>query len=94
MTIAGYGFDMIGAYESGATEHPQKEIKKLFPDAHDFECYSIGDCWLFNAQERADLPSYIRKLDEPFVPTERAYDERGQKIEYVPRRCAKRSEVH
>lgn len=44
-------FDMIGAYYAGLSKHPQVEIRRVFPDAHNFECYSIGDCWVFDTQD-------------------------------------------
>ncbi len=108
--IAGYAFDMRSAFDAGATEHPQIEIRKWFPDAHDFEAFSIQDAWAFNAQDRDEFPPYFRKLDTPFVPSGRrptgrwivevTRDERGNQIErgealtYEPPMCHVCGERH
>lgn len=49
-------FDLRGAYEAGAKDHPQIEMKKfiekmkeekIIVEILDQEAVSIGDCWLF-----------------------------------------------
>ncbi len=59
-----YRFDMRSAYESGATLHPQIEIRKVAPHAYDFEPVSIADCWLFSAESISDCPAYITDITE------------------------------
>lgn len=54
-----YRIYVQGAYEAGKTEHPQKVILELAPDAHDFEPAPIGDCWLFTAARIDPLPPYV-----------------------------------
>lgn len=44
-------FDLIGADEGGATNHPQEEMSKLARELNFKILYSepvpVGDCWLF-----------------------------------------------
>lgn len=55
---------MRGAYDAGATEHPQIEVRKFFPDATNWEPVAIADCWLFDAEWRDfPFPAYFRKLE-------------------------------
>jgi hypothetical protein len=57
-------FDMRTAYESGATEHPQTVIKRTFPDAHNWEPVTIGDCWLFeSAMVPESIPGYFTEIE-------------------------------
>ena len=63
-----YAYDIsTAAYEAGAVEHPQVEILRLAPDAHDFEAWGAADCWVFRASEIAVLPAYVRELLLPLV---------------------------
>lgn len=57
-----YRFDMRRAYESGATRHPQIEIRAIAPDARDFEPHTIGDCWIFMATKIENPPAWIEAL--------------------------------
>jgi hypothetical protein len=58
-----YRFEMRTAYESGATRHPQIEIRKVAPDARNFTPQSMFDCWTFHASEITNPPDYIRTCE-------------------------------
>lgn len=57
-----YRFDMIGAYQAGATDRPQVEIRRIAPDADRFEPKPIGDCWDFSASEIESPPGYVTEV--------------------------------
>jgi hypothetical protein len=38
---------MIGAYENGAKEHPEIEMKKLGIEYESTESFTISECWIF-----------------------------------------------
>lgn len=66
-------FSMIGAYDAGAKEHPQAEMKRFIEkmkvegvniEILESEPVSIADCWLFLVKCSSpwlggSLPSYI-----------------------------------
>jgi hypothetical protein len=58
-------FDMITAYHSGATEHPQKVMKDLGITYEDATPQSIADQWWFwNCENVPDtLPRYLSELN-------------------------------
>jgi len=59
-------YDMTWHYFSGqpgTPEHPQIEIRKVFPDATEFECFPIGDCWVFSTEsELSPLPEAFKEI--------------------------------
>lgn len=57
-----YRYYIPAADTAGETRHPQKVIRELAPDAHDFQPAPIGDCWLFEASEIQNLPAYIERV--------------------------------
>jgi len=68
-----FRFDMIGAYESGKTEHPQLVIKELSNKLNfkviKYYPVSIADCWLCWAETKEiltknDFPNYITLFDD------------------------------
>lgn len=63
-----YYYGMQSAHDAGVREHPQADILRFAPDAHEFQPESLGDCWFFEAAEIADLPSYVLPCDERGVP--------------------------
>jgi len=58
-----YRFSMQGAYEAGEKDHPQLVIKRIAPDAYDFESMSIASCWLFSAKKIPDPPPWICEVE-------------------------------
>jgi SAM-dependent methyltransferase len=60
-------YDMIGADKSGAVGHPQRVIKHYFKKRLRSECFSIGDCWLFEVYGKIqDLPDFIKPSKASF----------------------------
>jgi hypothetical protein len=59
-----YKFDMIGAYNAGAGNHPQLEVGKIFKAVTRWEACPIADAWFFESSERPALPSFIRECPE------------------------------
>ena len=60
-------YDMIGADKSGAVGHPQRVIKHYFKKRLRSECFSIGDCWLFEVSGKIqDLPDFIKPSKASF----------------------------
>ena len=60
-------YDMIGADRSGAVGHPQRVIKHYFKKRLRSECFSIGDCWLFEVSGKIqDLPDFIKPSKASF----------------------------
>lgn len=57
-------YDMIGAYHSGANEHPQKVMKNLGIRYEKAVPNMMGDCWDFlNVSNIPDkLPAYLEEL--------------------------------
>ena len=54
---------MRSAYDAGFTDHPQREILRIAPDASYFVAAPIGDCWFFTAEEIKNLPAYIDEVE-------------------------------
>jgi len=63
-----YYYGMQSAYLAGARQHPQLEILRVAPDAHDWQPETLGDCWFFEAAEIVDPPVYILPCGEDGVP--------------------------
>jgi hypothetical protein len=61
-----YRYQLQTADEAGEKRHPQIVIREHFPDAHDLEPHSIGDCWLFKAAKRK-APAFFVEV-EPTPP--------------------------
>lgn len=63
-----YYYGLQRAFEAGVGIHPQRDILRLAPDAHDFRPESLGDCWFFDAAEIADPPVYILPCGADGIP--------------------------
>lgn len=62
-----YRYDVQLAFDSGVSEHPQKQMKKLGYDVIKSEPVSIADCWWFRVKSRiTDTPCYLTPMDNDF----------------------------
>lgn len=63
-----YRYDMNHNAFAGLPDpqHPQIEIRKVFPKATNFDPVTIGDCWIFEAEEEVTpLPPQFTELPHP-----------------------------
>lgn len=54
-----YRYDIRSAYCAGHSEHPGLVIRRLAPDARDFEPNLLVECWLFTSEPIAYPPHFV-----------------------------------
>lgn len=60
-------YDVIGASLAGISEHPQRQMRKLWYEILGSVPQSIADCWWFTVKEFIEpLPDYLTKMEYSF----------------------------
>ncbi len=56
-----YNYSFQGAHNAGVVDW-RDDLKRIAPDAHNGEVVTIGDCYLFSAEQINELPAYVTDI--------------------------------